>query len=311
MTVDSVAGTGCMLDLMRKQRQDSIMSSTLKSTLKSAGKALLVSGTIAAFAALTPAQAHGPLFSPGPETIFNEGTEITLGYKMGRASGAGTVAKTYEPFFEFEYGLTQDWQIGLEIPYAWRSANGFKSNGPGDVSIATKYQLWKRDLPGAQYKAAGFLKVKFPTGKSTTAPPLGSGSVDVTTGLATGYESRRWYWFASAAYQANTKGSGGLNRGDMQFLNAVGGIRPVLTEYNEADTVVMVELNWERAGRDKLNGAAQANTGGWQMFVSPLVWWTKGQIALKGGVQIPIASNLKGAQASTDYRAKVEFVYHF
>ncbi len=43
---------------------------------------------------------------------------------------------------------------------------------------------------------------------------------------------------------------GYLEKGDKQFLNAVGGIRPVLTEYDEPDTVLMLELNWERAGRD-------------------------------------------------------------
>ncbi len=283
----------------------------MRLTSKSTKKTLLVFGTMAAFALSSPARAHGPLFSPGPETIFSEGTEITLGYKMGRASGGGVVAKTYEPFVEMQYGLTPDLQVGLEVPIAWKSVNGFKSNGLADISIEGKYQLFKVDQPGAQYKAAGLLKLKFPSGKSKTVPPLGSGSVDVTTGLSAGYESRRWYWFSSAVYQFNTKGSGGLNASDMQFLNMVGGIRPVLSQYNEADTVVMVELNWERAGRDRLNGASLANTGGWQMFVSPLVWWTKGQIAIKGGVQIPIASNLNGTQASADYRAKVEFVYHF
>ena len=271
----------------------------------------LMLGVMAGAGSPSPAFAHGPLFSPGPETIFSEGTEITLGYKMGRVSGAGTVGKVYEPFVELAYGVTPDWQIGLEVPFSWLSANGIKSNGLGDISIDTKYQLWKLDQPGAQYKAAGFLKVKLPTGKSNSTPPLGSGSVDVTGGLSAGYESRRWYWFASAGYEAITKGSGGLNGGDRQFLNMVGGIRPVLSEYNEPDTVVMVELNWERAGKDRLNGANLANTGGWQMFVSPLVWWTKGQIAIKGGVQIPIAKNLYGNQPATDYRAKLEFVYHF
>ncbi len=275
------------------------------------GKIVLVAGVLTWAGLFSPALAHGPLFSPGPETIFNEGTEITLGYKMGRASGAGKVSKVYEPFLEMEYGVTPNWQIGLDVPYSWLSAGGLKSNGPGDVSLNTKYQFWKIDLPGAQYKAAGFLKVKLPSGKSKSTPAPGSGSVDVTSGLSVGYESRRWYWFASAAYEANTKGSGGLNRGDRQFLNAVGGIRPVLSEYNEADTVVMVELNWERADRDKRGGTKIANTGGWKMFVSPLVWWTKGQIAIKGGVQIPLTKNLYGNQASEDYRAKLEFVYHF
>ncbi len=259
----------------------------------------------------TPAAAHGPLFSPAPETIFKGGTQLTLGFDAGEASGAGQDRRTYQLFLEAEYGLTADWEIGIEIPYAWKKDTGNDADGIGDIVLDTKYQFWSRDLPGAQYKAAVFLKTKLPTGDGGGTPRLGSGSTDVIAGLATGYESRRWYWFASAAYRANTEGAGGLEKGDKQFLNVVGGIRPVLTGYKEPDTVLMLELNWERAGRDDSNGAGIANTGGWELFLSPVVWWTYRQLAVRGGVQIPVADGLNGRQATSDYRARIEFVYHF
>ena len=70
-------------------------------------------------------------------------------------------------------------------------------------------------------------------------------------------------------------------------------------------------MNWENADRDDLGGTALANTGGWELFLSPVVWWTYRQVAIRGGVQIPVASDLNGSQPSTDYRARVEFIYHF
>ncbi len=255
--------------------------------------------------------AHGPLFSPAPETIFKGGTELTLAFHTEKATGAGNEEKAYEVFFEAEYGITADWEIGIEIPYAWKEENGGDAGGLGDIVLDTKYQFWKRDLPLAQYKAAAFLKTKLPTGDGGGQPRIGSGSTDVIAGLAAGYESRRWYWFTSGVYRANTGGAGGLEKGDKQFLSVVGGVRPVLSEYDEPDTVLMVELNWERAGRDELNGAGLANTGGWELFVSPVLWWTYGQFAIRGGVQVAIARALNGNQASSDYRARVEFVYHF
>lgn len=277
-------------------------------------KKTILSVAVTLFAGLAgnlSAYAHGPLFSPGPETIFKGGTQITTGFQTSKSSGVGQTSRSYQLYLEAEYGLTSDWQVGIEIPYAWKNQNGFKANGLADIVIDSKYLFWKKDLPGAQYKVAALAKLKFPIGKKNTTPRLGSGSVDVTGGLTAGYESRRWYWFTSAAYRANTKGSGGLKKGDMQFLNIVGGIRPVLTEYTEPDTVLMLEVNWQRAERDKLGGNKLANTGGWELFVSPLVWWTSGQVAIRGGVQIPLVSALKGRQASADYRAKLEFVYHF
>ena len=272
---------------------------------------LLVAAMAATAVADSAVHAHGPLFSPAPETIFKGGTEITLAFHTEKAMGAGNEEKAYEVFLEAEYGITADWEIGIEIPYAWKEENDGDAGGLGDIVLDTKYQFWKRDLPLAQYKAAAFLKTKLPTGGSGGQPRIGSGSTDVIAGLATGYESRRWYWFASGVYRANTEGAGGLEKGDKQFLSVVGGVRPVLSEYDEPDTVLMVELNWERAGRDEVNGAGLANTGGWELFVSPVLWWTYGQIAIRGGVQIPIAEALNGNQATSDYRARVEFVYHF
>ena len=272
---------------------------------------LLVATMAATAGADSAVHAHGPLFSPAPETIWKGGTEITLGIHTEKATGAGNKEKAYEMSLEAEYGITADWEIGIEIPYAWKEENGGDADGLGDIVLDTKYQFWKRDLPLAQYKAAAFLKPTLPTGDDDSTPRLGSGSTDVIAGLATGYESRRWYWFASGVYRANTEGAGGLEKGDKQFLSVVGGVRPVLSEYDEPDTVLMVELNWERAGRDELDGAGLANTGGWELFVSPVFWWTYGQIAIRGGVQIAIARALNGNQATSDYRARVEFVYHF
>ncbi len=260
---------------------------------------------------MAPAHAHGPLFSPAPETIFKGGTEITLGGQLERASGAGEADKVREGFVEFEYGLTGDWQIGGEVPYLRKEAAGLEADGLGDLTLGTKYQFWKQDLPGAQNKAAAIFNLKLPTGDDDATPRIGSGSTDAIGALAWGYEGRRWYAFASALYRFNTEGAGGLEKGDRQSLNLVGGIRPWLTSYYEPDTVFMLELNWERGERDERNGVESADSGGWELFASPVVWWTYRQFAFRGGVQIPIAERLNGTQPNSDYRAKVEFVYHF
>ncbi len=268
-------------------------------------------GLVAALTVHVPASAHGPLFSPAPETIWKDGTEITLGFHFDKATGGGMKEREYETYLEVEYGLTADWEIGIEVPYSWKDDDGAQSSGPGDVTLATKVQFWQRDLPGAQYKAAAFLQVKLPTGDKNSDPRLGSGSTDLIMGLATGYESRRWYWFASGVYRANTEGQGNLEKGDRQSLNLVGGIRPVLSSYEEPDTVVMLELNWEHSEPDRLDGVKVGDSGGWELFVSPVMWWTYRQYAVRAGVQIPVARSLDGSQATTDYRARLELIYHF
>ena len=92
-------------------------------------------GLLAALLVHAPASAHGPLFSPAPETIFKDGTEITLGAHFEEASGGGTNEREVETFLEVEYGLTADWQIGIELPYIWREDDGADARGPGDVTL--------------------------------------------------------------------------------------------------------------------------------------------------------------------------------
>jgi len=270
-------------------------------------------GVVALLLFEAPAEAHGPLFSPAPETIFKGGTELTFGFHTEKATGTSEHETEYQGTVEAEYGITANWEAGVELPYTKRQLDnsGATADGIGDIALRTKYQFWGLNLSGAQYKASGFLKVKLPTGDDDSTPRLGTGSTDVITGLATGYESRRWYWFASGVYRANTEGAGGLRKGDRQFLNVVGGIRPILSAYDKPDTVLMLELNWERSARDDLNGTSLANTGGWEMFLSPVAWWTYRQLAIRGGVQLPIAHDLNGTQPTSDYRARLEFVYHF
>ncbi len=258
-----------------------------------------------------PAAAHGPLFGAGPETPWKGAVEITAGYDVERSTGAGEEERQRQAFLEFEYGITATWEINAQIPYSWKEENGLDSDGVGDVVLGTKYNFWGRDLPGAQWKASVLFNIKLPTGDDQSEPRIASGSTDFVGGVAAGYEGRRWYGFADARYRLNTEGRGGLEKGDRLFLDLVGGVRPVLTEYKEPDTVLMLELNWEFAARDRLKGVERADSGGWELFLSPVVWWTYRQVAIKGGVQIPIAKNLDGNQPASDYRALVEIVYHF
>ena len=261
-----------------------------------------------------PARAHGPLFSPAPETIFRGGTELTLGLHTEKAAqkATGAQSRDYGVSVEAEYGITANWQIGIELPYVRRKSGGLgRADGLGDITLDSKYQFWKRDIPGAQYKATALVRLKLPTGSDKGAAPLGGGQAEVTMGLVTGYESRRWHWFASGVYQVSAGGAADLEKGDRQSLNLVGGIRPVLSAYSKPDTVLMLELNWGRSGRDSLGGAPLVNTGGWEMFLSPVVWWTYRQLAIRGGIQIPLANGLNGVQLSPRTRGRLEFVYHF
>jgi hypothetical protein len=270
--------------------------------------ALLAIGVIGA---AKPAAAHNPIFTPGPHVVYQGGLEVTIGYVRDRASGAGETETEQEIELELEYGLTADWTAEIELPYLDKDVNDDGSSGLGDIVLRSRYRFLRLDTPGVQRSAAVLAQVKLPTGDDDGSPRLGSGSTDFVGGLLYGHESRRWYYNLAARYRLNTEGGDGLEKGDRQFLDLVGGVRPVLTGYLEPDAVVFLELNWENAGRDERNGVTLGDTGGWELFLSPGLFATYRNVALRTGVQIPIAENLDGNQPTSDYRFKFELKYTF
>ena len=266
---------------------------------------------IVLIAVANPGAAHNPIFTPGPHLVYGGGLEVTIGYSRNRASGVGERETEQEVELELEYGLTADWTAELELPFVDKDLNDNGSSGLGDIVLRSRYRFFRLDTPGVQRSAAVLGQVKLPTGDDDRTPRLGSGSTDFVGGLLYGHESRRWYYNLAARYRLNTEGGGGLEKGDKQFLDIVGGVRPVLTGYLEPDAVVFLELNWENAGRDDLSGVTLGDTGGWELFLSPGLFATYRNVALRTGVQIPIAHGLNGSQPESDNRFKFEIKYTF
>jgi len=252
------------------------------------------------------AEAHDPVFGIGPHVLFKGGVEIAPEIHTRKKGGD----RDTELGLELTYGITGDWAAGIELPYA-RALKGDKSSsGLGDASLFTKYRFWRKDSLGLQRSATVLLKLKANTAANKDTPALGTGSTDAIFGLAYGYESRKWYHWAGARYRKNGTNAAGLRRGDKILLDLVGGIRPKLTGYLEPDTVWLLELNGELGQRAERNGFELGNTGGTEVFLSPGIFWTKRNFAIKAGVQIPIYQDLNGDQKETDYRAKVVFEWH-
>ncbi|VAW74178.1 secreted protein [hydrothermal vent metagenome] len=264
------------------------------------GAALLV-GLIAA-----PVQAHDPVFGIGPHVLYKGGIEVASEVDTGKK---GNQRET-ELGLELTYGLTGDWAAGVDLPYRFSKGGSEDASGTADVSVFTKYRFWRFDTLGAQESAAILAKVKFANGDEDKTPPVGSGSTDAILGLSYGYESRKWYRWASVRYRRNGENDDRLRRGDKLLVDLVGGIRPKPTGYLRPDTVWLLELNAEYGQRAEFRGSSLPNTGGKELFVSPGIFWTLRNFAVKAGVQIPVASNLHGNQNNSDYRARLILEWH-
>lgn len=261
---------------------------------------------LAAWLTAGAALAHDPIFGIGPHVLFKGGVEIHMGVEAEEAGDD----RENEVAVEVTYGLTGDWAAGIELPRVDKDEEGTSSTGAGDVELFTKWRFWRHDTLGLQESAAVLVNAKLDTADDDTTPPLGTGTTDTIVGLTYGYEGRKWYRWAAVRYRRNGKNDAGLRRGDKLLLDLVGGIRPRPTGYLEPDTVWLLELNGEHDRRAELNGAESANTGGTEWFLSPGIFWTRRNFALKAGVQIPIASDLNGEQEESDFRARLVLEWH-
>lgn len=257
-----------------------------------------------AVALAAPAVAHDPVFGLGPHVLYKGGVEYALEWHAGRADAR----RADELGLELTYGLTGDWAAGVELPWVRVSETGASSAGRGDLGLFTKYRFWRRDSLGVQESAAVLLRASLDTAADGT-PRLGTGATDWILGLAYGYESRRWYRWASLRWRRNGD-RGALDRGDRLLVDLVGGWRPRLSGYREPDTVWLLELNGEITRRSRREGVPVADSGGQEWFLSPGIFWTLRNFAVKAGVQIPVRSDLRGRQEASDWRTLLVLEWH-
>lgn len=254
-----------------------------------------------------PAAAHEPVFGIGPETIYQGGLGVELGVDFAREGGG----RDRGLHTEFLFGVTEDLSLTLELPVLLRRERETgRTSGLGDVLLRGKFQFWRQDWLGGSRRAAAILGVKVPTGDHHRDVPLGSGSFDAVAGTSVAHESRRWYGFATARYVFRSRRHG-LDRGDRVRVEVAGGVRPWLTGYLDPDLVVLLEVNAERAGRDRRGGRKLPDTGGLAVFAGPTALLSYRNWMVKGGVQVPVAVSLHGDGKRPGRRAILALEYHF
>lgn len=255
-----------------------------------------------------PVQAHEPVFSLGPETIWEGGVGIETEFEFEGERGEQLSALHYEVL----YGVTSDLSITLQVPQLLeREESGETGHGLGDIELRAKYQFFRQDLLGAQHKVSGIFGIKAPTGDEDADPQLGTGTSDLLFGASYGFESRTWYRFLTARYRWRTE-RGGRDPGDRLFIDGAIGYRPWQGEYTEWDLVALLEINVEFESKSEVANATLHNTGGDTLWLGPSILFSPNpQWMLKGGVQFPTYEDLNGNQEYSEFRAVFGIEHHF
>jgi hypothetical protein len=224
---------------------------------------------------------HEPIFGVGPHTTWRGGWGVEV--QVEQFDG-----ETMLPV-EVLYGVTEEITATLVLPFATPPA-GVRL---GEVGVRAKWRFATRFTRGRMDALALVGGMTLPR---TAVDGVPVGGPIAMLGLASGRESRRWYYFGGVR-GALRLADDGFDPGDMILANVAWGIRPSLSEFTAPDLVLLLEANGRFTGRTSQGGVEIAGSGGRVVSVAPGLLFSVGNIMLKGGLDVPIWDRLNDPDA--------------
>ena len=290
-----------------------------------------------------PAYAHGPSGHSGGAvagTAVKETGKLTLGVEtefvdFERYSDAELAAYASHHVHSHgvdysltntlsaAYGVTDNFTVRASLPHVYRNnvrasshAHGGggavnsademgNSSGIGDLTIAGSYRF----LNTPAFHAAVQAGVKAPTGRTNASfgdetleaeHQPGSGSWDGIVGVSVGMPAGPVDIDFDASYIYVTEGTQDTDLGDRVHYN-IGASHDVSPRWT-----LVLELNGEWEGAQRVGGVKEENSGGSQILLSPGARFSPMEgVSFYGSFGVPIVSNLGLGHAETDYRVLV------
>lgn len=218
------------------------------------------------------------------------------------------------------YGVTSDFALFGMLPWFDKRLDmnmggqniTRQKSGVGDLTLLGRYTAYQYDAPGRTLRIAPFLGVKAPTGEDNARdgfgrlpPPVqpGSGSWDALGGAVATYQTLDFQIDGQLSYKANSEANG-FQAGDVAELD--GSLQYRLWPGSLGSGVPaflygVLEANFVDAAKDRVGGAADANSGGTTLFLSPGLQYVTKTWIVEAGVQIPVIQHLNGTALKNNY----------
>jgi len=221
------------------------------------------------------------LFAQGPP-ITTE-TPIMLGLE---GSGIRTFGKfiskenanIYLQPIGIPYNITPKFQIGGIFPFKFITPQGTETTGGfSDITLFTKYQLYKKDEIAKTLRILANLKQSFPTGKTSSTPKIGSGIYQTYIGLIIGKISTAIGIYGDFGYNITSNGET-----DNFLYNFSVGVPLLPIKYPQKQINAYLEFNGNYLIDPKIH----------TLFISPGLQFIPGRrILFETSFQIPIVQN--------------------
>ena len=232
-----------------------------------------------------------PITVETPIMLGLEGSGIRT---IGRFT-SGQAANGYVHVLAVPYNITNKFQVGGVLPYVVRIPSDTENaHGIGDATVFAKYQLYKRDKIAQTFRLVALVRQSFPTGNSSSNPPVGSGVYQTYIGLIAGRITTRAGFYGDLGYKISSGG-----QPESLVYNMSAGFPLLPHRYPQRQLSAYAEIN----------GISTFSTESHSIMISPGIQYIPGRrLLIESSVQIPVLQEQVGNKINYTVLLGVRFL---
>ena len=198
------------------------------------------------------------------------------------------------------HGFTQNFTLGLSVPYALAKSNRNYSSGFGNIYLQGEYAFYEKYDPNYFQEATLIGALGLPSDNRTKQPLIGNGgALQFFLGSTFSQTYVDWYIFTSPGVVVNTTHNN-FKLGDDYFYQAGIG-RNICYKVSEYIFSWLLEADGTYHSKDTINGILNPNTGGNIVYLTPSLSFSTQHLLLQLGAGYAVLQNLNGNQNNNHY----------
>jgi len=184
-------------------------------------------------------------------------------------------SKNYVHVIAAPYNFSPKFQMGAIFPFVFKTPKESETvGGFGDMTVFAKYQLYKKDGKAKTFRILARLTQTFPTGKTSSEPPIGNDLYQTYFGLIVGNITSKVGIYGDLGYLVKH-----ANTPDNLVYNFSMGFPLLPQQYPQKQINAFGEFNGNYQLESKIN----------QFFISPGLQWIPGRrFLLESSLQLPL-----------------------
>ncbi len=224
------------------------------------------------------------------------------------------------------YGLTPDLTVFAVLPYVDKRLDlvgpNRKASGLADISLFTRYTVYKNNMRGKTFRVAPFLGIKLPTGSDDEKDGIGklpvglqpgSGSEDLFGGVILTYQTLAWQFDSEVRVDVFNEGND-VEKGNKISFSVSFQYRvwpEDLQEEVSGFLYLVLESEFSHQRKDRFSGVSNNDSGGNRWLIAPGIQYVTWRWVAELSVQLPVNERLNGKTLETNYVINGGFRWNF